>query len=192
MTPLKSHELLSHRSSRLIVVDVQEKFVGTLAKEVQDRLIEACAFLCEGARIFDVPVTMTEQYPERMGPTVPALTRFAESRPAKKRFSGVECTGWPPAAEVTDDRFQIVVAGMESHVCIVQTVHDLLALGYQTFVVADAIAGRGETNHDIALQRMANAGATLITAESVLFEWCETSEAAQFKQVSSLVKNKSF
>lgn len=192
MDPQRSHELLNHRSSRLLVIDVQEKFIGTLSNEVQNRLIEACAFLCEGATLFQVPVTMTEQYPERMGSTVAALARYSDRRPSKRRFSAVDCTGWPSAAEATDDRFQIVVAGMETHVCVVQSVLDLLAMGYQAYVVVDAVAGRGETDQTIALRRLENAGATLITAESVIFEWCETSEAAQFKQVSALIKNKGF
>lgn len=98
--------------------------------------------------------------------------------------------GWPVAAEVTDDRYQIVVAGMETHVCVLQTVLDLLASGFQTFVVADAVAGRRELDHQVALDRMVNSGAILTTAEAVLFEWCETAEAPEFKQLSALVKSR--
>ena len=191
MNLLRSHELLHRRSSRLLVVDVQEKFVGTLPEEVQGQFIETCRFLCQGATILGVPTTATEQYPQAMGSTVEPLVEFVESlRPAKKRFSALECTGWPTAAEVTDDRFQIVVAGMETHVCILQTVLDLLASGYQTYVVVDALAARGGIDHNVAIERMANSGAILTTAEGVIFEWCETAEAAEFKQISSLIKNR--
>ncbi len=186
----RSHELLNRRTSRLLIIDVQEKFVGTLPHEIQRRLIESCRFICEGAKLLDVPITATEQYPERMGSTVTPLIDFADKRPSKRRFSALECTGWPPAADAADDRFQIVVAGMETHVCVLQTVLDLLAAGYQTYVVVDAVAGRGMINHNVALERIANSGAVITTTEGVLFEWCESSDAAEFKQFSSLIKSR--
>jgi nicotinamidase-related amidase len=188
MNLLRSHELLYRQSSRLLIVDVQERLIAAIDEPVQGPLIEACTFLCDSARLFGVPVTATEQYPQGLGPTVASLAGFAETRPAKKRFSAFESTGWPTAAEVTDDRFQIIVAGMETHVCVLQTVLDLLASGYQTFVVVDAVAARRGIDHGVALERMANSGAVMTTAESVAFEWCETAEAPEFKALSALVK----
>lgn len=190
MSLLRSHELLHRRSSRLLVVDVQDKLVAALPLEIQSALVDSCRFLCEGARLLGIPITATEQYPQGLGSTVSALAEFASERPAKKRFSGVECTGWPTAAEALDDRFQIVVAGMETHVCVLQTAIDLIAMGYQTYVVVDAIAARNGIDHAVALQRLAQSGAIMITAESALFEWCESSEATEFKQISALVKNR--
>jgi isochorismate hydrolase len=188
MDALRSHELLNRRSSRLLVVDVQEKLIAAFPHEIQDQLVENCRFLCEGAKLLGVPMTMTEQYPQGLGSTVSSLAHFSDIRPSKKRFSAVECTGWPSAAEATDDRFQIVVAGMETHVCVLQTVLDLLASGYQTYVVVDSVAARGAANHGVALERMANSGAIMTTAESVLFEWCETASATEFKQLSAMIK----
>lgn len=185
---LRSPELLHRASSRLLIVDVQEKLVAALSDSTHGRLVSNCRFLIEGARLLGVPVTATEQYPQGLGPTVASLAELISERPAKKRFSALECTGWPTAANALDDRFQIVVAGMESHVCVMQTVLDLLSAGYQTTVVADAVAARGDLDHQIALERMANCGATITTAEAVLFEWCESAEAPEFKQLSALVK----
>jgi len=190
MNRLRSPEALNRRSSRFLLVDVQDKLVAALSESSRDRLLEACHFLGAGAKLLEIPITATEQYPSGLGATVPGLIDLADSRPAKKRFSGVDCTGWPVAAEVTDDRYQIVVAGMETHVCVLQTVLDLLASGFQTFVVADAVAGRRELDHQVALDRMVNSGAILTTAEAVLFEWCETAEAPEFKQLSALVKSR--
>lgn len=190
MNALRSHELLQRRSSRLLIVDVQERLVAVLEDVARQGLLEACEFLASGAKILGIPVVATEQYPQGLGPTVSSLASFAESRPSKKKFSAAECTGWPTAAEATDDRFQVVVAGMETHVCVQQTVLDLLALGYQTYVVADAVAGRREVDHRVALERMANSGAIVTTAESVIFEWCESADSAEFKQLSSLVKSR--
>ncbi|MEI8019079.1 MAG: isochorismatase family protein [Schlesneria sp.] len=188
MNILRSPELLHRSSSRLLLVDVQEKLIAALDEVTQKSLLEACRFLGEGARIMGIPVIATEQYPQGLGPTVSSLIEFTGSRPAKKRFSAVESTGLPTAAD--DDRFQVVVAGMETHVCVLQTVLDLLASGYQTYVVADAVAGRRSIDHDVALERMANSGAVITTAESVLFEWCESAESPEFKQLSALVKSR--
>ena len=162
MNVLRSPELLHRSSSRLLLVDVQEKLVAVLEESIQKSLLEACRFLAQGARAMGIPVIATEQYPQGLGPTVSSLTEFTNSRPAKKRFSAFECSGLPTAAE--DDRFQVVVAGMETHVCVLQTVLDLLASGYQTYVAVDAIAGRRSIDHEVALQRMANSGAVITTA----------------------------
>ena len=187
---LRSPELLHRASSRLLIVDVQEKLVATLPEANRERLIAGCQFLAEGAKLLGIPTSITEQYPQGLGPTAAALQEFDANRPAKKRFSCLECLNWPSAAEAIDDRFQIVVAGMETHVCVLQTVLDLLSSGYQVYVVVDAIASRREIDQQIALQRLAASGAILTTAEGVLFEWAETAEAAEFKQLSSLVKSR--
>ena len=184
----RSPELLRRQSSRLLVVDVQEKLVVALSDASRERLVANCRFLVEGATLFGVPVVATEQYPKGLGSTVASLAELIAERPAKTQFSALECTGWGTAAASSEDRFQVVVAGMESHVCVLQTVLDLLAAGYQTFVVVDAIAGRRDLDHQIAVERMANSGATLTTAEAVLFEWCESASAPEFKQLSALVK----
>src|SRR5437773_6031545 len=100
---LRSPELLHRASSRLVIVDVQEKLVATLPEATRERLLGACHFLAEGARLLGVPVAITEQYPQGLGSTPASLAEFANERPAKKRFSGVECLGWPTAAEAMDD-----------------------------------------------------------------------------------------
>lgn len=187
---LRSSELLHRTTSRLLIVDVQDKLVATLADSTRTQLLDSCRFLADGARLFGIPTAISEQYPQGLGSTVAALREFDPSPPAKKRFSCVECLGWPTAAAAPDDRFQIVVAGMETHVCVLQTVLDLLASGYQTFVVADAVASRRPLDQQVALQRLANSGAVLTTAETVLFEWAETSEVVEFKQLSALVKSR--
>jgi len=190
MSVLRSPELLRRESSRLLIVDVQEKLIPSLGQFFHEHTLKTCQFLCEGARLLQVPITITEQYPQGLGPTVAALKDYSQDCRSKKRFSAVDCTGWPTAAETTDDRYQVVVAGIETHVCVQQTVLDLLASGYQTFVVADAVAARGAIDHQVALDRMANAGAIMTTTESVLFEWCETAEAAEFRQLSALIKTR--
>lgn len=182
----RSGELLSRRSSRLLVVDMQEKLLPLIP--VAEKLTFNCRRLIEGAGIMQVPVSATEQYPRGLGPTVETLRELLGDLPEKVRFSCAEALNWGGAAEPGNDRFQVVVAGIEAHVCVQQTVLDLLALGYQVYVVADAVASRGKFDWKIALDRMANSGAVLTTTESVLFEWCEAAGSPEFKEISRLVK----
>jgi isochorismate hydrolase len=105
------------------------------------------------------------------------------------RFRCTETLEWGAAAEAEDDRDKIIVAGIETHVCVQQTVLDLLALGYRPYVPADAVASRQELDWQIALDRMALSGAVITTTEALLFELCETAAVAEFKAISELVKD---
>lgn len=183
---LRSSELMSRGDSRLLIVDVQEKFVPLLWQS--ERTIDNCRKLIAGARILGVPTFSTEQYPKGLGATVPELASLLEPPIQKLRFSCGEALDWGTAAEQPDGRHQIVVAGIESHVCVLQTTLDLLAAGFQVFVPADAVTSRSELDWQIALERLAGAGATIVTSESVLFEWCEVSGTPEFKQISALIK----
>lgn len=183
---VRSGDLLARDSSRLLIVDVQEKLLAAVPG--RDRLVAQCGKLMDGAKILGVPTFATEQYPQGLGPTTPVLAERLGTAAAKVRFSCAEVLDWGTAAEQGDQRFQIVVAGMEAHVCVLQTVLDLLAAGYQVFVPADAVASRNEVDHRVALERMIGCGATIVTTESVLFEWCEVAGTPEFKQISQLIK----
>lgn len=185
---LRSLELLSRKESRLLIVDVQEKLVPKIVN--LERMLANCRLLIQGAKILEVPVFATEQYPKGLGHTVGQLRELLDAPPEKLRFSCAEVLDWGTAAEQGDNRYQIVVAGMEAHVCVMQTVLDLLGSGFQVFVAADAISSRAELDWKIALDRMADGGATIVTTESVLFEWCEVSGTPEFKQISQLIKER--
>jgi len=187
-SPLRSPELLSRDASRLLIIDVQEKLVPKIAN--LDRMLANCRLLIQGAKILSVPVFATEQYPKGLGKLVPELAELLDKPSEKLRFSCAEVLEWGVAAQTAEDRFQIVVAGMEAHVCVLQTVLDLLATGFQVFVAADAVSSRSELDWQIALERMSTGGATIVTAESVLFEWCEVSGTPEFKQISQLIKDR--
>ncbi|MEX0701751.1 MAG: hydrolase [Planctomycetales bacterium] len=183
---LRSPELLSRRAAQLLIVDVQVKLVPAIP--VREKLIGNCRRLIEAARLFGIPVAATEQYPRGLGGTVPELAELLDDVPGKLRFSCAEALNWGPAGERADDRWQVIVAGMEAHVCVLQTVFDLLSLGYRVYVVADAVASRGKLDWKIALERMAAGGAVVTTTESVLFECCEAAGTPDFKEISRLVK----
>ena len=183
----RSHELVCRSECQLLIIDMQEKVLAPIP--VREQLVANCGKLIEAAKLFSVPVVITEQYPKGLGPTVSELRgRLSDiTTPEKLRFSAVEALNWGMAAERSDDRFKVVIAGIEAHVCVLQTVLDLLICGYQVHVAADAIGSRGKLDWKLALKRMASSGAVITTTEAILFEWCETAGTAEFKQLSKLV-----
>lgn len=182
---VRSRELLARDDSRLLIVDVQEKFVPVIP--VAGQLIANCRKLIQGARVLGVPVAATEQYPRGLGGTTPELAELLPDRPEKLRFSCAECLKWVAAHE--DDRCKVVVAGIETHVCVLQTTLDLLSAGYEVYLPADALASRHKQDWRFGLERMANSGAVVTTTEAVLFEWCEVAGTEEFKEISRLVKS---
>ena len=183
---LRSPELLSRARTRLLIVDVQEKLIPAIP--VADQLIANCRKLIDGAAALEIPVAGTEQYPRGLGPTVPKLAEGLGERPEKLRFSCAEVLNWKPAALDPEARDQVVVAGIEAHVCVLQTVLDLLAVGFRVYVPADAVASRKKLDWKIALERMGSQGAVVTTTESVLFECCEVAGTPEFKTISRLIK----
>lgn len=181
----RSPELMNRDDSALLVVDMQAKLLPLIPGHA--RIIWNIRRLIDGAKILGVPLAGTEQYPQGLGPTTPELAGLLGSIPAKTAFSCGECgelfTAWR-------DRgiWKILVCGIETHVCVGQTVHDLLAEGFNVHVAADAVGARGQIDHDVALRRMESAGATLTTTEAALFEWCGRAGSPEFKQISQLVR----
>ena len=181
----RSPELMNRNDTALLVVDMQAKLLPLIPGHA--RIIWNIRRLIDGAKILGVPFAATEQYPQGLGPTTAELARLLGSIPAKTAFSCGECgqifTAWRDLGI-----WKILVCGIETHVCVGQTVHDLLGEGFNVYVAADAVGARGQMDHDIALRRMDSAGATLTTTEAALFEWCSRSGSPEFKQISQLVR----
>jgi len=169
----------------LLVVDVQEKLVPAIAGG--DRVVWNVRRLIDGARILDLPVVATEQYPEGLGRTVPELAERLGEVPSKLTFS---CGGCARIFERLQDRgvHKLLVCGIEAHVCVQQTVLDLLAGAWQVYVAVDAVGSRYEVDYRTALARMDSAGATLTSTEAALFEWCQAAGTPEFSQISRLVR----
>ena len=182
---IRSNELLSRHDSRLVIVDVQEKLIQHIP--VAQQLVANCRRLILGARIVGVPLYATEQYRKGLGATVPELDELLPERPDKLCFSCAEVLGWGTAAEQSDDRDKVVLAGIEAHVCVQQTALDLMSLGYRVYVAADAAASRHKHDWKVALRRMESGGVVITTTEAVLFEWCGAAGTPEFKEISRLV-----
>ncbi len=173
----------------VLVIDLQEKLLP-LVRDRQ-RVISACRKLLDGVRVFELPVLATEQYPKGLGPTQDTVRIGLEANRAtmleKPTFSG-----WahPAVREALAglDRPQVVMAGIEAHVCIQQTALDLVAGNYQVYVCADAIGSRGRMDFEFALQRMEHEGVFVTTVESVLFELCGRCDTPRFKRMLEVIK----
>jgi nicotinamidase-related amidase len=183
----RSPELMSAEDTVLVVVDVQAKLMPLISGEA--RILWNLRRLVEGAEALGVRVLATEQYPQGLGPTVPELARRLGQIPPKTAFS---CAGCQPFTErlIASGANKVLVSGIEAHVCVQQTVLDLLAAGYRVFVPVDAVGSRYAIDYETGLRRMESAGATLTTTESALFEWCQQSGTPEFKKVSALVREK--
>jgi nicotinamidase-related amidase len=178
---------LDRGSSFLLVVDVQEK----LAPHVQghERLIARAGALVRAAKLLDVPVLASEHCPDRIGRTVPVLRSLLgeDAIVSKVHFSCADEASCLARFNALGRR-QVVIAGIEAHVCVMQTALGLVERGFRPFVVRDAVGSRRGEDRDAALQRMAAAGCGAATAEMALFEWMHRADAAEFRQVLGIVK----
>ncbi len=173
----------------LLVIDIQEKLLPLI--EGGDRVVEATRRLIRGARLFELPVLVTEQYPQGIGSTVATLSeelgRAGAQTLHKTAFSC--CGDEGIRAKIRKiDREQIIVCGIETHVCVQQTALDLVTMDYQVFVCADAVGSRRPADYEIALHRLRQVGAAVTTVESVLFELCQKCGTPRFKAMLELIK----
>jgi nicotinamidase-related amidase len=175
----------------LLVIDVQEKLLPLIADH--ERVLANIQRLIRGAAIFDVPVVATEQYPQGIGVTEAGvageLASAAARRHQKMAFS--VCGDEGLRAELNRiDRPQFILAGIETHVCVLQTALDLIAQDYGVFVCADATGSRAKLDYDLGLARMRQAGAIVTTVESALFELCRECGTQRFKRMLRLIKER--
>jgi nicotinamidase-related amidase len=178
--------LLAHEAA-LLVIDVQEKLMVKIPGAAG--IIRNVAFLIDGARLLDVPVAATEQYPRGLGATVPELAQRLPERPDKLAFSSCAAPGVVEGFR-RQGRSRIMLTGIEAHVCVLNTALDLLAADFRVYVAVDAIGSRFAVDQETALRRLEKAGAVLTTVETALFEMTGASNHPKFKQVSALVQER--
>lgn len=183
--PSRSNQLMNASNSALLVIDVQEKLIPLVVNH--RRLVWNIGRLLDAAKLLGVRVLATEQYPKGLGPTVAELRGGLATAPEKSLFSCRECTGLfaPLQAEGIDN---LLLVGIETHVCVQQTALDLLAQGFNVFLAVDAVGSRFELDQATAIERMKACGTIATTTEAAIFEWCESSAHPQFKQISQLVR----
>ncbi len=173
--------------SQLIFIDLQTRLLSAMPQEAMQTVIRNCEILAQAATMLEVPVIVSEQYPKGLGNTAPQLLAFLPNiKPVEKlTFS---CMAEPKFSRLlTRDHSQVVIAGMEAHICVLQTALDLQN-SKQVFVAEDAIISRNPANKANALARMREAGCIISNTESIVFEWLGKSDSDAFKAISTLVR----
>ncbi|HOV04642.1 MAG TPA: hydrolase [Hyphomicrobiales bacterium] len=182
--------LMSAARSQLLVIDIQERLLPAMADSAA--VLRNAGIVIAAARRLKVPVVLTEQYPKGLGPTVPEIVAAAGEARVFEKLAFSAMRDARTAKALVDRRGsgrpQVVVCGIEAHVCVLQTALDLKERGFDVFVVADAVSSRVRGSHETALQRMAAAGVVAVTAEMVAFEWVEAAGTDDFKAIARLVK----
>jgi nicotinamidase-related amidase len=179
--------LLRRDDSALVVVDMQEPFLGVI--HGRDALTANVVLLCRSARVLGVPILATVQYAARLGGTVAEVAEAIGSREAtdKMCFSCVGSAGFVTALTATGRR-QILLCGLETHICVSQTAHDLLHAGYQVHVAPDAVSSRTLERHKLGMERIRDTGIRPCAAEAAVYEWLYEAGTPEFKEVLKWVK----
>lgn len=179
--------------SQLIIVDMQTRLITAMPQDDSQATIKNAGILAQASAMLEVPVIITEQYPQGLGNTVPELLALLPSlKPAnlmpveKLTFS---CMAEPKfSRQLTRDRSQVVLAGVEAHICVLQTALSLIAANKQVFIAEDAVISRNPANKANAIARMRDAGCIITNTESIVFEWLGKAEGDAFKAISKLIR----
>jgi len=179
--------MLSPEETLFVLVDVQDKLAQMMHEK--ERFFKNLRILIQSLRILDIPIVWAEQYPEGLGETIPQIKELLGGyKPISKKTFSV-CGHKELNDQIkASGRKQAIVAGMESHVCVYQTVSDLLSQGYGVTIIADAISSRTGENREIGIDRMISDGARLSSTEMILFELMHIAKGEKFKAISKLVQ----
>lgn len=180
--------LCDSAAGALVIIDVQSRLIQSVA-EVEN-LIANCQRLIRAAALLSIPIVATEQYPKGLGHTVEPLQNALPDTVTAVEKTCFSCAGAEQFQRWLDtlSRPQIVLAGIESHVCVLQTALDLAARRLQVFIVEDAVSSRSLRNKENALSRLRSAGICITNTESVLFEWLKDARHPAFKEISALIR----
>ncbi len=175
--------------SCLIIIDVQERLSSAIPERAISRLRKNTDILLNAANQLNVPVITTAQYPKGLGPIEEFITNKLTGSSKSFEKTRFSCLGADKLPEHLNqiNKKQIILTGIEAHICVLQSSIELLAEGYDVFVVTDAIASRQSTSYDMAILRLNQAGSVLLNTESVLFEWLRDASHSEFKSLSKLI-----
>jgi nicotinamidase-related amidase len=190
MAEIKDRFWLDPEKSALVIIDVQEKLAPAMDQNLYQQLVLHVNLLTEGFKALDLPIIATEQYPKGLGHTVKELNGATDQQRVEKiAFSCCGEADFIDSLEQTGTK-QVLIVGMESHVCVLQTVFDLLDRGYIVHLVRDAICSRFKGDYDNAISAAAQAGAVITTTETALFQLVKVAGTDGFKTISKLVRQR--
>jgi nicotinamidase-related amidase len=184
-------DFLNREETLLLVVDVQERLVPAIHKDLYPRSLRNMQIMIETAGTLGLPILLTEQYPKGLGGTVPEILTPLEGKNFKRieklTFSCARDEGFLQAIADTKRR-QVAIVGMETHVCVYQTSVDLKRAGYSVFVLDDAVSSRFPHNYHSGLQALRDAGCTVFSTETAVFQLLKVAATPEFKKVASLIR----
>ncbi len=185
---IKEKFLLDKSNAVLVVIDVQEKLCKAMNEKVLERLVSNTSILQQAAQEMGMPILATEQYVKGLGETLPALKeRLAEASIEKMTFGCCGEETFPDRLKALGKK-QVIVTGMETHVCVLQTVLELLDAGYMVHVVRDAVMSRHKENWLVGVETARDAGAVITSTEAALFQLLKVAGTEEFKKLSKLVR----
>ena len=183
--------VLNKEDAVLVVVDVQERLVPAIDKELYARSLKNFKIVIEAAGTMGIPIVLTEQYPKGLGRTVPEVLRALDG----KSFERIEKVSFSCGRDETflgaiakTVRRQVILIGMETHVCVYQTSVDLMNAGYEIFVLDDAVSSRFLHNYGSGIAALRDAGAVVISTETAVFQLMKVAGTPEFKKISSLLR----
>ncbi|SJM37609.1 Isochorismatase family protein [Psychrobacter pasteurii] len=188
ITTDKTYRIM-RENTQAMIIDVQEKLTPHIYRH--EEIIKKTLTLIQGLQLLDVPIVLNEQYKKGLGETLPEIMEVLDTSKAKiiEKVTFSACDNdetWNYLAQ--QNRISVLVFGVETHVCVMQTVLDLLDNGMQPVVIADATGSRDSYDRRQAIRRMRRAGAVITTTEAILFELCRSSKDPVFKSISQLIK----
>jgi nicotinamidase-related amidase len=185
-TPL----LCQAQASQLLILDIQERLAGTMDATVMDDVVHNTNILSEAATALAIPILRTEQYPQGLGPTLAGISAKLPEEHSVFEKTCFSCCGAAGIDSHFNDavRKQVVITGLEAHICVLQSAIELQQRGKQVFVVEDAVCSRSKQHFKNALARLRHAGVVVSNTESVLFEWLRDASHPQFKTLSKLIR----
>lgn len=182
--------MLSRHGTMLALIDIQERLANAMPDDIRNQVVRTVMTLVSASRTLDVPTLVTEQYPQGLGPTLSAFRDVMSETTApieKLYFSATRAEGFMEKLRDYGAR-SVILAGMETHICVLQTAMGLKAQGYNVWVAHDAVCSRTKVNHKAGLHFMEGAGIQVVPTETILFMLLEKAGTAEFKAISKLIK----
>ncbi len=178
--------ILNESNSILLIIDIQEKLIPVITEK--DKIICNAIRLIDSANILNIPIISTEQSPQKLGPTINIIKdKIRHQSIEKSDFSCTQCNELMRRLTV-EEITNVIICGIESHICVLQTAINLIEKHYQVHIIVDSIGSRNALDKDIALKRLQSSGAILSTTETAIFELCKTSNRKEFKSISNIIK----
>ena len=182
--------LCDNSKSVLVIIDVQERLSTAMPEKVLKKILEKISLLSRAAALLNIPVIVSEQYPKGLGSTLSNITSSLPDNVLIKEKTCFSCASNQDFITTLEslNKKQLILVGMEAHICVTQTALELQSDNYQVFISEDAVCSRTKHNYKNALQRMRQAGCVISNSESICFEWLRDAKHSQFKTLSSLIK----